>query len=159
MTQRLIFSDVDKKILKSLVTSKCRVSSLTLSRMLEVPLTTIQRRRKRLEAEYLVTNHLIRLEVLGWRRGQLLVCTTNGMATRVGRDLLSSCPEVMLVNRSIGEHTIDLLAEIVFRDNRELARIIDGIKAMEGVKDVVWSEIVEEIGKNSAAEGPIINTL
>jgi DNA-binding Lrp family transcriptional regulator len=156
---RTTFSEVDKKILKSLVASKCRVSSLTLSRTLEVPLTTIQRRRKRLEAEYLVTNHFIRLQALGWRHGQLLVCTGNGMVTKVGRDLLTLCPEVLSVNRSIGEHTIDLLVEVVFKENKELAALIDRIKAMEGVKDVIWTENIETLGRNDAALIPIIEQL
>jgi hypothetical protein len=119
----------------------------------------VQRRRKRLEREFLTTVQQMRLDKFGWRRAQLLISTANGMATKVGRDLLSSCPEVMLVNRSIGEHTIDLLAEIVFRDNRELARIIDGIKAMEGVKDVVWVENIEMLGRNDDALIPIIEQL
>jgi predicted transcriptional regulator len=46
-------SDVDKKMLQTLLASSGRVSSLALSRKLEIPLTTIQRRRKRLESEFL----------------------------------------------------------------------------------------------------------
>jgi DNA-binding Lrp family transcriptional regulator len=127
--------------------------------MLEIPLTTVQRRRRRLESEFLTTTHQIRIEKLGWRKAQLLISTVNGVATRVGKTLLSTCPEVLSVNRSVGEHTIDLMVEIVFRNNKELAGIIDRIKAMEGVKDVAWSEVVEEIGKNYAGQGTIIGKL
>ncbi|HVX02271.1 MAG TPA: winged helix-turn-helix transcriptional regulator, partial [Nitrososphaera sp.] len=45
-----ILSTVDKKILKALLSSTGGVSSLTLSKELDIPLSTVQRRRKRLEA-------------------------------------------------------------------------------------------------------------
>jgi len=157
--QTLHISELDKKILEALLSSNYHISSLTLSKTLEIPLTTIQRRRKRLESEFLTTIHQVRIEKLGWRKAQLLISTVNGVATRIGKALLSTCPEVLSVNRSIGEHTIDLIVEIVFRNNKELAGIIDRIKAIEGVKDVVWNEVVEEIGKNYAGQGTIIDKL
>ncbi|MGH9992620.1 MAG: winged helix-turn-helix transcriptional regulator, partial [Nitrososphaera sp.] len=68
----LCFTEVDKKVLKSLLDSSGRVSSLALSRKLEIPLTTVQRRRKRLEGEFLEVSYSLRLDKLGWRRAELL---------------------------------------------------------------------------------------
>ena len=142
-------SEVDKKMLQTLLTSSGRVSSLALSRKLEIPLTTVQRRRKRLESEFLEVDYSLRLDKLGWRNADLLISTSKGAASSIGKELLSH-NAITRVCRSIGEHTIDLHAEIVFKNNTELLNVIEWIKALDGVKDVVWTEPVEVVGKNMA---------
>jgi DNA-binding Lrp family transcriptional regulator len=142
-------SDVDKKMLQTLLTSSGRVSSLALSRKLEIPLTTVQRRRKRLESEFLEVDYSLRLDKLGWRNADLLISTSSGAASSIGKELLSH-NAITRVCRSIGEHTIDLHAEIVFKNNTELLNVIEWIKRLDGVKDVVWTEPVEVVGKNMA---------
>ncbi|MGI0025317.1 MAG: hypothetical protein ACREA4_09260, partial [Nitrososphaera sp.] len=61
----LSFSELDKKVLKLLLYSAGRSSSLTISRKLEIPYTTIYRRRKRLEREFLERCCSLRLNRLG----------------------------------------------------------------------------------------------
>ena len=63
------------------------------------------------------------------------------------------------VGKSIGEHTIDLRVEIVVKDNAELLDILEKVKAMEGVQDTVWSEIVEVVGKKRSVPSRIIDSL
>src|SRR6185295_17640011 len=138
-------SDVDKKMLQTLLASSGRVSSLSLSRKLEIPLTTIQRRRKRLESEFLEVAYSLKLEKLGWRNADLLISTSRGKASYIGKELLTN-NSITRVCRSIGEHTIDLHAEIVFKDNTELLHVIEWIKGLEGTKDVIWTEPVELMG-------------
>jgi len=142
-------TDTDKQILRSLVSSRGRISSVELSRKLEIPLTTIQRRRKRLESEFLEVAYSLKLEKLGWRRADLLVSTFKGTSPNVGKGLLTH-NSITRVCRSIGEHTIDLHAEIVFKDNTELLNVIEWIKSLDGVKDVVWTEPVELVGKKDS---------
>jgi DNA-binding Lrp family transcriptional regulator len=144
---RRLLSDVDKKMLESLLASSGKVSSLALSRKLDIPLTTIQRRRKRLESEFLEVAYTLRLDKLGWRKADLLVATYKGTTSAVGKDLLSN-NAITRVCRSIGEHTIDLHAEVVFKNNTELLNTIEWIKSLDGVKDVIWTEPVQEVGKN-----------
>jgi DNA-binding Lrp family transcriptional regulator len=138
---------VDKKVLRALLSSSGKVSSVELSRKLEVPVTTIQRRRKRLESEFLEVAYTLKLEKLGWRKANLLVSTSKGMTASVGKNLLSN-NTVTRVHRSIGEHTIDLNAEVVFKNNTELLNTIEWIKSLDGVKDVIWTEPVEVMGRN-----------
>ena len=142
-------SDVDKKMLQTLLASSGRVSSLALSRKLEIPLTTIQRRRKRLESEFLEVAYSLKLEKLGWRNADLLISTSRGKASYIGKELLTH-NSITRVCRSIGEHTIDLHAEIVFKDNTELLNVIEWIKSLDGVKEVVWTEPVELVGKKDS---------
>jgi DNA-binding Lrp family transcriptional regulator len=143
-------TDVDKRMLQILLTSSGRISSLSLSRRLEIPLTTIQRRRKRLENEFLEASYSLKLDRLGFRKVDLLISTSNGRASAIGKELLSH-DAITTVCRSIGEHTIDLHAEMVFKDNAELSNVIEWVKSLEGVNDVVWTEPVSIVGKKSMA--------
>jgi hypothetical protein len=49
----------------------------------------------------------------------------------------------------IGEHTIDLRVEVFVSDNRALLNLIEEIKKVKGVRDVVWTEVVETIGRKN----------
>ncbi len=151
-------TETDKQILRSLVSSRGRISSVELARKLEIPLTTIQRRRKRLESEFLEVAYSLKLEKLGWRNADLLISTSRGKASNIGKELLTH-NSITRVCRSIGEHTIDLHAEIVFKDNTELLNVIERIKSLDGVKDVVWTEPVELLGKNMPVPDKVLEQL
>ena len=55
-------SEVDRELLKVLLNPNGRSSSVLLSKKLGIPKTTIQRRRKRLEKEYLQLSYSLNLE-------------------------------------------------------------------------------------------------
>ncbi len=57
--------------------------------------------------------------------------------------------EVTFAARTIGEHTIDLRIEVFVKDNAILLNLLEEVKAMSGVRDVVWTEVVEEIVRKS----------
>jgi DNA-binding Lrp family transcriptional regulator len=152
------FTEIDKEMLQTLISSNGRISSLALSRKLDVPLTTVQRRRKRLESEFLEFAYSLKLDKLGWRRADLLVSTHKGMTSAVGKELLAHSG-VTTVSRAIGEHTIDLHAEVVFKNNAELLNLIEWIKSFEGVKDVIWTEPVETMGRNGTVPQKVIEQL
>jgi DNA-binding Lrp family transcriptional regulator len=152
-------SDVDKEILKVLLSPNGkRSSSKLLSKKLGVPQTTIQRRRKRLEKEFLELSYSLNLKKIGWRRVDLLIATRNGKTNAVAKYLLSNV-EVTYVGKSIGQPTIDLKAEIVIKDNAELLDILEKVKAIDGVKDTVWSEIIEVVGRKRSVPSRIIDHL
>ena len=66
---------------------------------------------------------------------------------------------MVYVGKSIGEHTIDLRVEIIVRDNSELLNILEKVKAMDGVNDVIWSEIVQVVGRKRSIPSRIIDML
>ncbi|HXV45585.1 MAG TPA: winged helix-turn-helix transcriptional regulator, partial [Nitrososphaera sp.] len=82
-------TESDKQIMRSLLASRGKVSSVELARKLEIPLTTIQRRRKRLESEFLEVAYSLKLDKLGWRKADLLISTSSGRASAIGKELLS----------------------------------------------------------------------
>jgi DNA-binding Lrp family transcriptional regulator len=144
--------------LKILLNPDGGISSSYLSRKLGIPQTTIQRRRKRLEEEVLKTIYTVDLEKFGWRRADLFISTRNGKTPEVARKLLSN-DLVTYVGRSIGEHTIDLRAEIIIKDNAELLDILEKVKSIDGVSDAIWSEVVHVIGRKRSIPSQIIDRL
>jgi len=152
------FSEVDKKILKILLTPSDRVSSHTLATKLGLPRTTIQRRRNFIEKHYLEFSYSLKLGKLGYRRVDLLIYTGGGDTIRIAEKLLER-DEVVYVGQSIGEHTIDLRAEVIIKDNSQLLDLLEQVKAMPNVKDVVWSEIVRIVGKKMSVPNSIIDNI
>jgi DNA-binding Lrp family transcriptional regulator len=157
-TRKGKLSDLDRRMLQILLLSHGKVSSPTLAKQMGIPLTTTQRRRKRLESEYIDMFYVLRIEKLGWRRANLLISIEKGMATKTGKALLGHIA-VTRVGRTIGEHTIDLSAEVVFKDNAELLNIIEWVKSTQGVRQVIWTEAVEAIEKNTAVPLEMIDLL
>ena len=66
----------------------------------------------------------------------------------IGKELLKR-EEVAYVARTIGQFTIDLRVEVFVHSSDELVNLIEEVKAMHGVKDVIWSEIVEVVGRKN----------
>lgn len=149
-------SEVDKKILKILLSPTARVSSHTLATQLGLPRTTIQRRRNFLEKHYLEFSYTLKLSELGYRRVDLLIYTGGGNTVNIAQKLLDR-DEVVYVGQSIGEHTIDLRAEVIIKDNSQLLDLLEEVKAMPSVKDVVWSEIVRIMGKKRSVPSSVID--
>jgi DNA-binding Lrp family transcriptional regulator len=149
---------LDKQILKILLDPEGEKSSSMLEQKLGIPHSTIQRRRRHLEQAYLERTYSLNLTNLGFRRVDLLIYTGGGATQKIAGELLKR-DEVVYVGRSIGEHTIDLRAEVIIKDNSELLGILELVKAMEDVKDVIWSEIVDVIGQKRSVPSGIIDRL
>ena len=66
----------------------------------------------------------------------------------IGKDLLKRS-EVAYVARTIGQFTIDLKVEVFVQTSDELVDLIEEVKAMDGVRDLVWSEVVEVVGRKN----------
>ena len=159
MSSKAIYlSPVDRKLLKALLTPDGRHSSKALARKLGLPATTIQRRRKRLETEFLTISYSLDLARFGWHKVDFLIATESGKTGAIGKALLKR-DEVVYVGKSIGQHTIDLRVETVLQDNSEILRMMELIKATPGIKDVVWTEIVEVVGRKMSIPAQIIDKL
>ena len=151
-------SDIDRKILQILLSPNGNKTSSSLAKELGVPITTIRRRRKRLERDYLKVYYVLDIEKFGWRRVDFFISVKNGKTNSVANTLLE-IDEVTYVGKSIGEHTIDLRVETIIKDNVILLDLLEKIKGMEGVNDVVWSEIVSVVGRKKSIPSSIIGKL
>ncbi len=152
------FTDVDRQILKILLEPKGNVSSSLLAQKLGLPRSTVQRRRGQLERSCLDLTYSLNLVGRGYRRVDLLIYTDRGATQAIAKELLQR-DEVVYVGRSIGEHTIDLRAEVIIKDNSELLGLLELVKAMDDVKDVIWSEIVDIMGTKMSIPAGVIDSL
>lgn len=153
-----MLSNIDRKILKILLAPNGRISSKQIARKLSIPATTVQRHRKRLEDQVLSITYALDLKRFGWHKVDYLVATESGKTDLVAKSLLKR-DEVVYVGKSIGQHDIDLRVETVLSDNAEILRVMELLKATDGIKEVVWTEIVEVVGKKSSIPVHIIDTL
>ncbi len=76
------------------------------------------------------------IEKFGWRRVDFFISVKNGKVNTVANNLIG-VDEVTYVGKSIGEHTIDLRIETIVKDNSTLLDLLEKIKGMDGVNDVV----------------------
>jgi DNA-binding Lrp family transcriptional regulator len=157
MQKKISLTPVDRKLLKILLTPNGRHSSKSLARKLGIPATTIQRRRKRME-EFLTISYTLDLARFGWHKVDFLIATESGK-TRLIADSLLKREEVVYVGKSIGQHNIDLRVETILEDNAEILRMMELLKATRGIKDVVWTEIVEVVGRKMSIPTQIIDKL
>jgi DNA-binding Lrp family transcriptional regulator len=142
-------SEIDRKILRLLLGSEGRMPTHEISIELGVPLSTVQRARKRLESDFLIKTYALDPMKFGFRRVDLLIYTMGGATIELGKELLKR-EEVVYAARTIGEHTIDLRVEVFVTDNGVLLDLLEDVKAMKGVRDVVWTEVIETIGRKNS---------
>jgi DNA-binding Lrp family transcriptional regulator len=154
----IALSGVDKKILKLLLIPDGIHSSKSMARELDIPASTVQRRRKRLEKQFLKVSYSLDLAKFGWHKVDFLIATESGKTGLIGKELLMR-DEVVYVGKSIGQQTIDLRVETILEDNAEILRMLELLKAMSGIRDVVWTEIVEEVGSKMSIPSQIIDKL
>jgi DNA-binding Lrp family transcriptional regulator len=147
-----VLTHTDKAILRQLFESKGRISSLKISRELDIPLSTIQRRRKRLQDTLIETNYSLKSEKLGWRSAALYVSSTSGKTEAIGKEILDMSELVSSVTRTVGDSSFDLKVEMIFKTIEDLTSLIDKVKSMEGVSAVIWSESLKIIGKNESGK-------
>lgn len=152
-------SQLDRKILKILLTPNgYLISTKSISTKLGIPVTTIRRRRKRLESKFLKMQYVLDIEKFGWRRIDFFISIRNGLVNNVAKKLMD-LNDVTYVGKSIGEHTIDLRVESIVKDNVVLLDLLEQIKGMEGVRDAVWSEIVNVVGSKISIPNSIIDKI
>ena len=151
-------SRIDKTLLKVLLQPNGRVSSHELAAKLGIPRTTVQRRRNYLEKHFLEFTYALKLKDLGFRRVDLLIYTSGGNTRNIAEKLLDR-EEVVYVGKSIGEHTIDLRVEVIIKDNAQLLDLMEEIKGMPSVRDVIWSEIVQIVGRKKSVPASVIDRL
>lgn len=143
-----IIEPLNIKIMRELINNP-DLSSTDIATKYHMPLSTIQRRRTKLERSILKKTYLIDMNRLGWRTADILVAVEKGRSEQVARQILQNEKDnVISASLRIGHPQIDLTAKAVYRDSESLHRLVERIKALPFVTFVEWSEEVKVVGNN-----------
>jgi len=162
----MMLSVIDKKILKVLLAPNSKIcfhtasenSDKAIGTKLGISTVLVKQRRNLLEANFLKILYVMNLVTLGQKRIDFFIATQKGLSVPISNKLLKM-KNVVSVGRSIGEPTIDLRAELIVKDNGQLLECLEQVKRMNGVKDVIWSEIVQVMGNKGSVPSDIIDLL
>ena len=139
-----IISARDAIILKEMLNTDGRISSITLSRKTGLPLTSVQRRRKHIEGMLIKTTHTPEYRAFGLHEIEVDIKTEGGLSSHVISEL-RELQNIVHLSRMHGDNRVSIRIRIVTESNLELIHCLDQIEAIEGVREIGWSEIIEEI--------------
>ena len=132
--------DLDLKIIALLVIGQ---ENKEIADKLGIPLSTIQRRTRRLfESETVRMRAEPNYKQLGYSKGVVHLYINGVEAMKVAHEL-SQVPGVISVSIHIGNS--DIVGEIIYGNSIEVLNVIAACKKIEGVTKVVWSEEVFEL--------------
>jgi hypothetical protein len=138
----------DAEMLQGLLATRGEIASQLFSERLGISPKAEGRTRKEAQDEYLAIKYSSTLEKYGVRQVELLISTGGGRTVEIGKELLKR-DDVAYVAMTIGQSEIDLKAEVLVQGLKDLVDLIEQVKAMKGVKDMAWSEVVEVLGRKN----------
>jgi len=114
-----------------------------ISSTLKIPLSTIQRRtRKILEKGLVNIEYAPNLKMLDIRKGLLYIHLKDDELQKTAENI-SKIDGILSTSIHIGNS--DLVSEFVYKDSESLAYIIGKIKKIDNVEKVQWSEEIIKI--------------
>ena len=133
-------SQMDKTDFKIISLMVLGQDNKQISSTLKIPLSTIQRRTRRiLQSELVKIEYQPNFKLLGIAKGMLHTYLRNGQL----RDIAEKISEMEgILSASIHVGNSDIVSEFVYENSEDLVDIIGEIKQIEGVDRVLWSEEV-----------------
>ena len=130
---------IDVQILDLLVQNH---NNKNISKTLKIPLSTIQRRvRKLIEKEFVISKNHINFTKFGFKSGTIHIYLTDGNFDAI-LSKVSKLKGVTSLEVHIGNS--DIIAGAVYNQGKELLDTIISIKKIVGVERIVWSERIYE---------------
>jgi DNA-binding Lrp family transcriptional regulator len=133
---------IDIKIISELL-KQPDIGNTTISKKLKIPLSTIQRRRTRIENSILKKNYALDFKKLGARVGDLIINVNKGRSKELAQTILQKYKQNIISVDTRINSSHNVFAHIVFKDSTKLHDLIESVKSMENVIDVSWSEVIE----------------
>ena len=144
-----LLDNINIKIVSELVRQP-DISSLALSKKLDIPLSTLQRRKARIEKAILKRNYTFNYKAFGGRIGDLIVSVDKGKSKEIAQILLKKYKNNILSCDTRINSMHNVSAHVVYKNTEELYELIENIKTMDYVDGIQWSEMVEAIGENNS---------
>jgi Lrp/AsnC family transcriptional regulator for asnA, asnC and gidA len=140
--------DLDMKVIELLTFD---YDNKAIANKLKIPLSTIQRRtRKLVEKELVVTRTEPNYEKLGFKRGLIHVYLNKGELDSVGQKL-SNMKGIISASVHVGNS--DIVGFFIYRNTRQLLKMTADVKKIQGVDRVMWSEEVYSIPRQKSQNG------
>jgi len=149
------FDSLDINIIKELLIDS-NIRTADIAARYRIPLSTIQRRRTRIESSILEKKYHLDIKKRDWRRGMILANVTEGKAKEVAKLILERYKNNTISSSTRINDQNNVIAEVIYSDPSDLHNIIEQIKGNPYVSTVTWSELVEVVGNNNA---PLIHAL
>ena len=146
---------IDINIIRELL-AKADIRSADIASKYKIPISTIQRRRKRLEDSILEKKFLLDITKTGLRSGMILANVERGKAKEVAKMILEGHKGNVISSSTRINDQNNVIAEIIYNNSSELHNILEQVKQSPYVSSAIWSELVEIVGNNDA---PIIAAL
>ena len=127
-----------------------------ISSQLSIPLSTIQRRVRILLTKEIITPRVqLNYEKLGLKTGLLHIYLKSGDIDQIAKKVYE-IDGITSFEIHIGNS--DILANVVYKEGKELLNIITSIKKIEAVERIVWSErIYQSPSKETRVEQNLLN--
>jgi DNA-binding Lrp family transcriptional regulator len=154
-SQIFLFDPIDINIIRELL-AKADIKSVDIASKYKVPISTIQRRRKRLEDSILEKKYLIDITKRDLRTGIILANVKRGKAREVAKMILERHKSNAISSSIRINDQNNVITEIIYNTSSELYNILENIKKIPYVSSATWSELVEVVGNNDT---PIIAAL
>jgi DNA-binding Lrp family transcriptional regulator len=139
--------DINIDIIKRML-NDAAVSDSTLSAKLDISDSKIKRRRRLIEEHFLTRNYLLDISQLGWRIGDIQIDVRKGKSEQLANQIFLMFPNILEITLRVNS-TATVSARIFYKDNTELASVIDKIKHLSFVSDVAFSEIIKIVRARS----------
>ena len=144
-----VLDNINIKIVSELVRQP-DMSSLALSKKLDIPLSTLQRRRARIEKDMLKKTYTLNYKAFGARVGDLIVNVDKGKSDEVAQNILRKYKNNVVYCHTRIDLVHSVLAHVIYKNTEDLYYLIEDIKGMEYVNGISWSEMVNMIGDNNS---------
>ena len=138
-----VFTHLDKTDFRIVSLLVLGYDNKKISSTLKIPLSTIQRRTRRILQSGMVTlEYQPNFKLLGLKKGLLHTYLRDGQLRKTA-EKVSEMDGILSVTIHVGNS--DVVSEFVYDNSEELVDIIAAIKEIEGVERVVWSEEVFKV--------------
>ena len=139
---------INLKIIKALMENP-NIKSSELSEKLQVPLSTIQRRKTRIEESILKKSYYFNFSKMGYRTAEIFLVVDKGKVFETGEQILKLFDNNVVKATARINTGSNLCIEIVFKESQELYDILEKVKSFDHTVSVNFSEVVNTIGDNT----------
>ena len=92
------------------------------------------------------------MSLFGWRIADLMIELEKGDPNTIAENIIkNNNRNIINASLRIGSPEVNMVAQVYYRTSKELHQILQGIRALDKVGRVEWSEVVQILSKNNSA--------